>query len=429
MVKNVLSILLATLFIQTAQAKVEDIDRVVAVVNANVITLSELDFRVKEFKRENAGAEKQMPLEKLRGQVLDQMIAENVLIQYAKDTGLSAAEEEIDQFILVMAKEQKQSIEGFYAQAKKQGLSSSKLREELANQISVDKLKQREIFSRVTVAESEIDQEMGSTQTALKNQQVRLTGILIGLKDGSETEQRNKYQEAQKALGELARGTDFAMVAKKYSDLSNKNNGGDMGYKSLTDLPAELVTQVSRLNVGQNTSIIPTQEGFYIFQLVDRKGSAQQNSVHLVKNYRVNHILIKINDLTSESQALTRINNIKQQLQAGANFETLAKQYSEDGSAIQGGSLNWVTAEEVVPEFEQAMVQLPINQVSEPVRTPFGYHLIKVIEIKEKNVAEDQKREKIKQQIINRKAQQVYVEWVDQVIAGAHVVNKLNEDE
>lgn len=428
MVKNVLGILLATLFIQTASAKVEDIDRVVAVVNANVITLSELDFRVKEYKRENA-ASQQMPLNKLREQILNQMIAETVLVQYAKETGLSASEDEIDQFIVAMAKEQKMSTENFYAQAKKQGISSLKLREEIANQISVDKLKQREIFSRVTVTEGEIDQEMGSTQTALKNQQVRLTGILISVQNNSEAEQRNKYQEAQKALAELSRGVDFASVAKKYSALSNKNNGGDMGYKSLTELPAALVSQINGLSVGQHTGILPTQEGFYIFQLLDRKGGGQQSATQMAKNYRVSHILIKINDLTSESQALSRINNIQQQLQAGGNFEALAKQYSEDGSAIQGGALGWVTGGEVVPEFEAAMTHLPVNQISEPVRTPFGYHLIKVLEIKEKNIAEEQKRAKIQQQIANRKAQQIYGEWVDQVIAGAHVVNKLNEDE
>ncbi len=428
--KKTISIIITLLLLQSAHAKIQDVDRVVAVVNDGVITLSSLDFRVKDTQIQmSAEARKNVNLAQLRTQVLQRMIEEEVLIQYARDMGISISETEVDKYITGITAQQKLSVDNFYKEAQKQGLSRDTLREEIKNNLMTEQLKQREINSRITVTDSEVNQEMGSSHTALKNQQIRLSAVLVPLSQKpTADEMKSKAQTAEMALAEIAAGQDFGAVAKKYSSLSNKNNGGDMGFQSASRLPADLTSLISALAIGQHTQIVQTPEGFYIFKLTERKETGKTGNTQMVKTYRAEHILIKVNDLTSDEQALTRINDIERRLKQGGNFEALARQYSEDGSAIQGGSLGWVRPGDTVPEFEQGMIKLNLNQVSAPVRTPFGYHLIKVVETRDEDVGLAQRKNQIRQQIAERKGQQIYKEWVEQLVAGSYVVNKLHDE-
>ncbi len=428
--KKIIYTLLVMSFLSTAQAQVKDIDRVVAVVNDGVITYSELDGRIKEIAPALQKENKNISPAQLRQQVLNQMIEEAVLIQYAQESGLRTSNEEINQYVGRLAAERKVSVEAYYQQAAKSGISRERIRQEIGNNIAIERLKQREISSRITVTDSEVNQELGSSQGQLKNQQVRLSAILVAVpENANQTIMQNKAQVAETALAELNSGKSFASVAKKYSNLSNKNSDGDMGYQSASRLPAELNAVVSHLSVGQYTQIIQTPEGFYIFKLTDRKGSSvAQPGTKVEKRYRVEHILVKVNDLTSEAQALARIQDVQQKIQQGQDFKAVAKQYSEDGSANQGGDIGWIRSGETVPEFEQMVTQLPLNQVSQPVRTAFGYHLIRVVDSREENVGQMQQKNEIRQRIADRKAQQIYLEWVQQLVASSYIVNKLHEE-
>ena len=428
--KKIIYTLLVMSFLSTAQAQVKDIDRVVAVVNDGVITYSELDGRIKEIAPALQKENKNISPAQLRQQVLGKMIEETVLTQYAQETGLRTSEEEINQYVGRLAAERKISVEAYYQQAAKSGISRERIRQEIGNNIAIERLKQREISSRITVTDSEVNQELGSSQGQLKNQQVRLSAILIAVpENANEATMQNKAGVAESALAELSSGKSFASVAKKYSNLSNKNSDGDMGYQPASRLPAELNAVISHLSVGQHTQIIHTPEGFYIFKLTDRKGSnGGQSGTKVEKSYRVEHILVKVNDLISDAQALARIQDVQQKLQQGQNFKAVARQYSEDGSANQGGDIGWIRPGETVPEFEQTVTQLPLNQVSQPVRTAFGYHLIKVVDTREENVGQMQQKNEIRQRIADRKAQQIYLEWVQQLVASSYIVNKLHEE-
>ncbi len=428
--KRIIYTLLVMSFLSTAQAQIKDIDRVVAIVNDGVITYSELEGRVKEITPALQKENKNISPAQLRQQVLNQMIEETVLVQYAHESGLRTSDEEINQYIRRLAAERKISVEAYYQQAAKTGISRDRIHQEIGDNIAIERLKQREISSRVTITDSEVNQELGSSQGQLKNQQVRLSAILIAVPENADQATlQNRASTAEAALTELNSGKSFAAVAKKYSNLSNKNSGGDMGYQLAARLPAELNAVVGSLSVEQHTQIIQTPEGFYIFKLTDRKNSGGvQAGTGTEKSYRVEHILIKVNDLTSESQALARIKDIQQKLQQGQNFQALAKQYSEDGSANQGGDIGWIRPGETVPEFEQSVTQLSPNQISQPVRTAFGYHLIKVVDSREENVGQIKLKNEVRQRIADRKAQQIYVEWVQQLVASSYIVNKLHEE-
>ncbi len=428
--KRIIYTLLVMSFLSTAHAQVKDIDRVVAVVNDGVITYSELEGRVREIAPTLQKENKSISPAQLRQQVLNQMIEETVLVQYALESGLRTSDEEINQYIRRIAAERKISVETYFQQAAKSGISRERIYQEIGNNIAVERLKQREISGRVTVTDSEINQELGSSQGQLKNQQVRLSAILIAMpENANQAIVQSKAQVAETVLAELNSGKNFAAIAKKYSNLSNKNNGGDMGYQAANRLPAELNAVIGHLSVGEHSQIIQTPEGFYIFKLTDRKGgSGVQASTKVEKSYHVEHILVKVNDLTSENQALARIKEVEQKLQQGQNFQALARQYSEDGSANQGGSIGWIRLGETVPEFEQTVTQLPLNQVSQPVRTAFGYHLIKVVDSREENVGQAKLKNEVRQRIADRKAQQIYLEWVQQLVASSYIVNKLHEE-
>ncbi|WP_434779425.1 peptidylprolyl isomerase [Neisseria sp. Ec49-e6-T10] len=426
---KLISLLLLGLSFQIAHAAIKDVDRVVAIVNSDVITLSELNNRVKEVNSRLANQQNKPSLADIRKQVFNLMVEEQILIQYAKETGVRVSTEELDQAVDNIAKQNKVSVSEFYQQLeKKEGISASQVRKTIGDGLLIEKVKQREIGSRITVTDNEVNQELGSSQTAAQGEQIRLAAILIATPENANDAVLNqKSTIAEEAMKALKSGQSFANVAKKYSDLSNKSSGGDMGYQVTNRLPADLTKMLSALQVGQYTEIIHTPEGFYIFQLTDRK-SAAHASGQSVKRYHVQHILIKVNDLTSDGQAQTKIKEIQTKLQQGENFNALAKQYSEDGSAIQGGDIGWVGAGDTVPEFEESMTKLALNQVSEPVRTSFGYHLIKVIDEKEEDMREAQAKAQIRQKIAERKGEQIYKEWIAQLVAGAHIVNKLNEE-
>lgn len=413
---------------QAAFAQIVDADRIVAVVDNDIITLSELNLRVKETKAQ-AGAKANLPSDDvLQSQVLEQMINERVLIQYAQNTGIRVSDAEIDQAIANLAKQSKVSVEEFYKTLQSKGVSRNRLRQGIADEQIIERVRQREINSRVSVTDSEVAQELRSSQHTVQNRQLRFAAILIQTPQSNDVATIEPFaKKAEAALNALRQGKSFASVAKQYSDLPNKNTGGDMGFKAVGQLPPDLVNVLSSLQKNGISDIIRTPEGFYIFQLLDEKDSAKGGS-QTVTQYHTEHILVKVNDLTSEDAALTKIKDIQKKLQQGENFNALAKQYSEDGSASNGGDLGWVNLGDTVPEFEQAMTTLQKNTVSAPIRTPFGWHLVRVVDTREENVGDAQEKMAIKQKIGAQKAEHIYVEWISQLRASAHVVNRLHEN-
>ncbi|AXE30242.1 molecular chaperone SurA [Chromobacterium phragmitis] len=428
MKKTLLALLTASVM-HTALAApvtpVREVDRIVAVVNKNVITWQELQTRVNDAIKQ-LEAQKVAPPARdvLERQVLEQMITEEVQLQYAASGGLKIDDEAVDQAVANLAKQNKLSEAGLKAQLAKDGITMDRLRGDIRRELTIARLRDSEVASKVSVSDNEVEQALKSAQSANRTE-YHLASILVAVPERADAKQIDALsQKVHKAQAELAAGQPFAKVSAAYSDAPNALKGGDMGWRPATSLPPEFVQMLEQMKTGADTDVIRTQQGFFIFKLVDkRSGGAPM----MVEQYHPRHILIRTNEAVSESDAKARIDQVRDRIMRGAKFADMAKLYSEDGSNAKGGDLGWVNLGDLVPEFEKAMVSLPIGQVSQPVRTPFGWHLILVEGKRNQDVSSDHEKMAVKQQIRARKMEQAYTDWVRQLRDSAFVEEHLDE--
>ncbi|PXX49854.1 peptidylprolyl isomerase [Aquitalea magnusonii] len=428
MKKTLLALLIAT-FVQTTHAApaspVNEMDRIVAVVNKTVITNIDLQNRIDATIQQLKGQNVTPPARDiLARQVLEQMITEQVQMEYASSNGMRVDEHDLDQAIADLAKQNKLDVKGLQAQLAKEGVPFERFREEIRREIVLARLKNNEIGSRINVTDSEVDQVLKSAQSANRSE-YHLATILISTPERADAKQLdNLSAKANKALGELNDKQPFAKVAASYSDAPNGIKGGDLGWRPAATLPPEFVSMLDQLNPGQHTGVIRTAQGFMIFQLIEKRSG---NQPLVVEQYHTSHILIRTNEAVSEADAKSRILQIRDRILRGAKFSEMAKLYSEDGSNVKGGDLGWVNKGDMVPEFEKAMLALPVGTVSEPVRSPFGWHLILVEATRNQDVSADRERQTIKQQLRLRKLDQAYLDWVRQLRDSAFVEERLDD--
>ncbi|WP_258869437.1 peptidylprolyl isomerase [Aquitalea aquatica] len=428
MKKTLLALLIATI-VQTTHAApaspVNELDRIVAVVNKTVITNIDLQNRIDAAIQQLKGQNVTPPARDiLARQVLEQMITEQVQMEYANSNGMRVDEHDLDQAIADLAKQNKLDVKGLQAQLAKEGVPFARFREEIRREIVLARLKNNEIGSRINVTDSEVDQVLKSAQSANRSE-YHLATILISTPERADAKQLDTLSaKANKALGELNDKQPFAKVAASYSDAPNGIKGGDLGWRPAATLPPEFVSMLDQLNPGQHTGVIRTAQGFMIFQLLEKRSG---NQPLLVEQYHTSHILIRTNEAVSDADAKNRILQIRDRILRGAKFSEMAKLYSEDGSNVKGGDLGWVNKGDMVPEFEKAMLALPVGTVSEPVRSPFGWHLILVEAKRNQDVSADRERQTIKQQLRLRKLDQAYLDWVRQLRDSAFVEERLDD--
>lgn len=428
MKKTLLALLIAT-FVQTTHAApatpVNEMDRIVAVVNKTVITNLDLQNRIDAVIQQLKGQNVTPPSrDVLAHQVLEQMITEQTQLEYANSNGIRVDDHDLDLAIADLAKQNKLDVKGLQAQLAKEGVPFARFREEIRREIILARLKNNEIGSRINVTDSEVDQVLKSAQSANRNE-YHLATILVSTPERADAKQLdNLAAKASKALAELNDKQPFAKVAATYSDAPNGIKGGDLGWRPAATLPQEFVSLLDSLNPGQHTSVIRTPQGFMIFQLIEKRGG---NQPLVVEQYHTSHILIRTNEAVSDTDAKNRILQIRDRILRGAKFAEMAKLYSEDGSNVKGGDLGWVNKGDMVPEFEKAMLALPVGTVSEPVRSPFGWHLILVDAKRNQDVSADRERQTIKQQLRLRKLDQAYLDWVRQLRDSAFVEQRLDD--
>jgi peptidyl-prolyl cis-trans isomerase SurA len=420
--------LIATL-VQTTHAApanpVNEMDRIVAVVNKTVITNLDLQNRIDAVIQQLKGQNVTPPSRDiLAHQVLEQMITEQTQLEYANSNGIRVDDHDLDLAIADLAKQNKLDVKGLQAQLAKEGVPFARFREEIRREIILARLKNNEIGSRINVTDSEVDQVLKSAQSANRNE-YHLATILVSTPERADAKQLdNLAAKASKALAELNDKQPFAKVAATYSDAPNGIKGGDLGWRPAATLPQEFVSLLDSLNPGQHTGVIRTPQGFMIFQLIEKRGG---NQPLVVEQYHTSHILIRTNEAVSDTDAKNRILQIRDRILRGAKFAEMAKLYSEDGSNVKGGDLGWVNKGDMVPEFEKAMLALPVGTVSEPVRSPFGWHLILVDAKRNQDVSADRERQTIKQQLRLRKLDQAYLDWVRQLRDSAFVEQRLDD--
>jgi peptidyl-prolyl cis-trans isomerase SurA len=410
-----------------AEAAPVEIDRIVAVVNNGVITEHELRSRVDQILRQLAAQNTQLPPRRLiEKQVLERMITEKVLLQIAEDTNVRVDGAQLDRAIANIAQRNNLSPEAFRRALESEGTNFDAFREQIRTEMIIARLREREVESRLVVTDAEIENYLsGSAQDANQQDEFNLGHILFLTPEGASPEQVAQVRaKAEKALAELQGGADFAQVSASYSDAQNALQGGELGWRSPAQLPGLFVDAAKSLRVGEISGILRSPNGFHILKLLDKRGKDMRL---VVRQTHARHILIKVNEVVTDADARTRLTQLKERIENGTPFEELAKLHSDDLSASKGGDLGWLNPGDTVPDFERAMDALQPGQVSEPVRSPFGWHLIQVLERRDQDVSEERKRLEARRAIRARKSEEAFDDWVRQARDRAYVEYRLEE--
>ncbi|MBV8467866.1 MAG: peptidylprolyl isomerase [Burkholderiales bacterium] len=406
--------LLAALLLLPAHSEPATLDRIVAVVNKTAITQFELDRRTASVLQNLARQNVTPPApDVLRKQVLDRIVTEHVLADYGSDTGVRVDDSQLDRAIERIAQQNKMTVPQFKAALEKEGGAYDEFREEVRNDMLMQHLRERDVDGKVYVTESEVDQYMSANKDQAQNErEFHLAHILIQVPEGASPDVVTaKQRRINDAMQALAGGKPFADVAAAYSEAGDALQGGDLGWRSSGRLPPLFLDAIAKIHDGQTTGVIRSPAGYHILKLVAER---DRNAKEIIKQTHVEHILIKVNELTSESDGKTRIQEIRERIVNGASFEEQAKLFSEDITASKGGDLDWISPGDTVPEFEQAMNGMTPGDVSQPIRSPYGWHLIKVIERRDQDVTRDHERLRVRNELRERKADEQYDDWVRQ---------------
>jgi peptidyl-prolyl cis-trans isomerase SurA len=405
--------------------KIELLDRIIAVVNDEVITRHDLEEKVNLVTKQLANQGTPLPPRPvLEKQLLERMINERAQLQFGKETGVRVDDFQLEKALSRIAQDNAMTLTQFRDALEKDGMSFAKFREDLRAEIILSRIKEREVLNKIVVSEAEIDNYLAQAQKG-RDSEYNLAHVLVQVPEQATPERiRERKAKAEEALAKLKAGEDFRKVAAGYSDAPDALQGGALGWRAAGRLPAMFVEIVETLQVGEVTPVLRSANGFHIVKLVEKRG---QDSPAVVNQTQVRHILVKVSEVVSEADAKQRLAQLKERLDYGADFAELARLHSEDPSAANGGLLGWIPAGDTVPEFERTMNSLAINEVSEPVQTPFGWHLIQVLERRTQDVTGERQRQTARQAIRSRKADEAYQEWVRQLRDRAYVDTRLEE--
>lgn len=395
---------------------VQSIDHIVAIVNEEVITRNELDEVIRTTVKQLQKQGVQLPpFDIIEKQLLERTIMNRAQLQRAKEVGIAVTDTELDQTIRKIAKENNLSMDEFYYALQQDGMTLPEFREEIQNELLISRLKEREVNNRVTVTEGEIDNFLRTQETsAIGNDEYRVAHILVQILEQMDSAQiEARRQKAENALKRLQEGVDFAQISAELSDAPNALQGGEVDWRPITQMGPMFSDILIKMQPGDLTPVIRSPIGFHILKLLGRR--PQETPVVMVNQTHARHILIKINELTSEDDAHRVIAQIRERIAKGADFAETAKGMSEDASANNGGDLGWLSPGDTVPEFERAMEALMPGQMSQPVQTQFGWHLIQVMERRTQDVSLDRHRHSARQAIRNRKADMIMQEWLQQL--------------
>ncbi len=406
------------------------IDHIVAIVNEDVVTRQELDDAIKTATERLQLQGIQIPDHNtLQNQVLESIVIKRIQLQHAKDVALSVSESEIDETIRRIADDNKLSLPEFYAALEKDGIPNKKFRDEIRDEMIMARLKEREVKHQVNVTEGEVDNFLRTQETSsVGNDEYRLAHILVLVTENMNSNQiQQRSDRANLAFEKLKSGADFSQIAAEFSDAADASKGGIIDWRPISQMGPKFAEMLAPLQPGDLTPIVQSPSGFHIFKLLGRR--VQEVPTVIIDQTHARHILIKINELTSENDAKLKIVQLKERLDRGENFEELAKLYSEDTSAASGGDLGWLSPGDTVPVFEQTMNTLIPGQISEPVQSQFGWHLIQIIERRTQDISLDRRRQTARQAIRTRKADVVIQEWLRQLRDQAYVEIRLDDDQ
>ncbi|HCN45490.1 MAG TPA: peptidylprolyl isomerase SurA [Pseudomonas sp.] len=415
----------ALMLSSTAHAAVQTLDKIVAIVDNDVVMQSQLDQRVHEVQQtiaKRGGAVP--PASVLDQQVLERLIVENLQLQIGERSGIRITDEELNQAIGTIAQRNNMSLEQFRAALAHDGLSFNDAREQVRREMIISRVRQRRVAERVQVSEQEVKNFLASDLGKVQlSEEFRLANILIPTPESaSSTAIQAAARQAGEIYQQLKQGADFAQLAIARSASETALEGGEMGWRKAAQLPPPFDRMLSSMAVGDVTEPVRTPGGFIILKLQEKRGGQTQ----LRDEVHVRHILIKPSEIRSEAETKILAQRLYDRIQAGEDFAELAKSFSEDpGSALNGGDLNWVDPNNLVPEFREVMANAPQGQVSKPFQTQYGWHVLEVLGRRATDSTAQAREQQAMTVLRNRKYDEELQTWLRQIRDEAYVEIKL----
>ncbi|HUN69600.1 MAG TPA: peptidylprolyl isomerase [Burkholderiales bacterium] len=403
------------------------VDRVVAVVGREVVTASELnerrEFAERQLQRQGTPLPERGVLER---QILERLIMDKAQLQLARENGIRVEEIQLDRALERIAENNRMTLTALRQSLEKDGVSFEKFRNEVREQIQMQRLREREVDDRIEVSESEIDTFLAEATGAGSRNEYNLVHVLVRVPEQASPEQIDvARKKAEKARAEAAAGADFAKVAASYSDAPDALQGGMLGWRAEDRLPEIFAAAVKGMKPGETSAVLRSAGGFHVVKLIERRGAetgAQVEQTH------ARHILIRTGETVSEADARRRLADLRERIvTGGADFAELAKLHSVDGSAARGGDLDWLLPGDTVPDFERVMNSLKPGEVSQPFKSPFGWHLVQVLERRTAPLAQDRRRLQARQALKERKSDEAYQEWLRQLRDRTYVEMRLED--
>ncbi len=398
-----------------AESNPVPLDRVLVVVNDEAITQWDMNEQRRIFLQQMKASNVTPPAnDVLDKQVLERLIVERAVLQFAKDSGIRVDDTTVERTILRVAEENKLSPDDFRKVLEREGIPYANYREDIRRQIIIQRVREREVDSKVTVSDAEVDNYLATVASQAGGEdEYLLSHIYITVPEQASADVvEASRKRAEEALAEVKSGKDFGQVAAAYSSAPDATSGGTLGWRTRARLPSVFTDVVRTMKAGDVSGVLRSAGGFHVVKLVEERN---RNQPTVVDQTHARHILIKVNEQTSESDAKVKIDRLRERLVAGASFEDLARANSEDASGAKGGDLGWISPGDTVPDFEHAMDKLAIDEISQPVRTPFGWHLIQVLERRKQDVTQERRRDEARKAIRQRKSDEQFDEFVRQL--------------
>jgi peptidyl-prolyl cis-trans isomerase SurA len=407
-------------------ARAAPIDRIVAVVNDGVVLQSELDRSLQVSRKQLAERGIAPPPEEvLRGQVLERLVLTRVQTQRAQDAGIRVDDRELNEVLARIAAQNKMTLAEFAVEVRKEGLDYLALREQIRDEVVIQRLRSREIDTRVLVTDQDINLFLAN-QAALDKSEYRLSHILVAVPDAAPSAERAKVRtKAEGLLKRVQAGEDFAQLAIAHSDGQHALAGGDLDWRAGDALPELFAGAVQTLKRGE-TTLLENASGFHLLKLTDVRGGPERKSI---AETHAQHVLLTPNALRNEEQTKLEARQVYDRVKKGEDFGEIARKLSDDtGSKAEGGDLGWQPAGVFAPEFEAAIAPLAPGQVSTPFRSPFGWHVAKVVERRTRDATDETRRARARAAIQNRKASEEYDMWLRRLRAESYVEIRLDRN-
>jgi len=408
----------------SALAETTRLDHIVAIINDDVILSSQLEERSQLIYRQLSQQRKNLPpLSAIKSQVLEKLILENVQLQLAQRASIKLSNDELQAALAGIARQNKIDLKELKSHIEKEGMSFSAFQKNIENEIILQRIQQIAVSKRIEVSEQDITNFLNSEEGKITfSDTFRIAHIVLNyIPDADDAEKEKTQQLASSIVDQLDAGSTFERLAKKYSTAIDADTGGDLGWRTIRDIPSLYVDAIASLSEGEVSRPIMASEGVYIIKLVAKQGKNDQ----WVEQTRARHILVKPSVIRNDQEAVALLTDLRNRILAGESFAELAIRFSEDyGSALKGGDLGWTTPGQLVPQFQQVMDNSAIDAISYPFQSQYGWHILQVQERRNENLTDELVRQSVRNYLIKQKFETELPLWLQELRAEAYVVIK-----